>query len=405
MKSPKISVIITNYNYGEYIEQAIDSVVNQTFTDWELIIVDNGSTDNSINIISNYIQKYKNIKIYQHKNSENKGLVASLQLALSKAKGEYLAFLESDDYWDSKNLEKKIEIIKKYKNLSIIFNNAEIFGDQSRISSLRNRYNYCENIYKKTNWPSDISHFIGDLNIIITFSTLVVKRENFQKCDFNIPIDPHIDWWFYPQLAMMGDAYCILDKLTYYRVHPDSYGNSTQRNYSRERSKKFLIKLLEVLKKQNPNKYKEISTKTIIEKLIINKIDGLKFAKTKLINSFRDKKVYLYGAGIFAEQIINNYDLSSLNILGIIDTDKTKTNNYLGKYKIYHTDQTPELSPDIIIPCLANTELLYYSIQEWLLKKNIKATLIPNFFDEIKYQNILNKNAESIEKILSEILL
>ena len=95
---PKISVFITSYNYGEYIEQAIQSVLAQTYQDFEVIIIDNASTDNSIEIIEKYTKISPKIHLYQHPDGKNHGLIASIKLGIEKAKGDYIAFVEADDF-------------------------------------------------------------------------------------------------------------------------------------------------------------------------------------------------------------------------------------------------------------------------------------------------------------------
>ena len=93
-KKPLISVIITNYNYGKYISAAIDSVLNQSYKNIELIVIDDGSTDDSVEIIESYKNKYPEIVIVYRK---NKGVVYTRNEALSLVKGEFFIFVDADD--------------------------------------------------------------------------------------------------------------------------------------------------------------------------------------------------------------------------------------------------------------------------------------------------------------------
>ena len=98
---PESTIIMTSYNYDQYIDAAIDSVISQTHKDWELIIVDDGSQDNSLNIINEYVEKHPGkIKLFTHPGNANKGIKASYELGFSKSTGEFAAFLESDDLWE-----------------------------------------------------------------------------------------------------------------------------------------------------------------------------------------------------------------------------------------------------------------------------------------------------------------
>lgn len=116
---PKVSVIITNFNYGVYLEQAIDSALNQTYTNKEIIVVDDGSTDNSHEIIDNYKQRIIIIK------QENKGQAAAFNAGFNASKGEILCFLDADDHWDKNKL---YEVVNKFQEnqWGIVFHDLKI---------------------------------------------------------------------------------------------------------------------------------------------------------------------------------------------------------------------------------------------------------------------------------------
>ena len=93
---PKVSIIVPVYNSGKYLKTCLDSLVNQTLKDIEIIAVDDCSTDNSLLILMDYAKKYHNIKVYH--NRENLGQGASRNRGLDIARGEYIGFVDSDDY-------------------------------------------------------------------------------------------------------------------------------------------------------------------------------------------------------------------------------------------------------------------------------------------------------------------
>lgn len=95
--NPKVSIITASFNYENFIKETIESVLNQTFKDWEMIIVDDGSSDNSVNVIKEYCQKDSRIKLFTHPNNENRGLGETLKLGIKNSSADYLVFLESDD--------------------------------------------------------------------------------------------------------------------------------------------------------------------------------------------------------------------------------------------------------------------------------------------------------------------
>lgn len=108
---PKVSVIMPTYNCGKYIAESVQSVCAQTMPDWELIIVDDCSTDNTQEILQPYLQKFPNIHYY--KLEQNSGPAVARTAAIQKATGKYIAFLDSDDLWLPEKLEKQIAFMRK----------------------------------------------------------------------------------------------------------------------------------------------------------------------------------------------------------------------------------------------------------------------------------------------------
>ena len=104
-----VSIIMPSWNTGKYISESIQSVLAQTYTNWELIIVDDCSTDNTDEVIANFCDK----RIRYLKNTQNSGAALTRNRALREANGEWIAFLDSDDIWLPEKLEKQIEFMKR----------------------------------------------------------------------------------------------------------------------------------------------------------------------------------------------------------------------------------------------------------------------------------------------------
>ena len=109
MKEELISIIMPSYNSEKYIKNAIDSVVQQTYRNWELIVVDDCSTDGTVNVISNFEDK----RIHLLKNEKNSGAAISRNRALREATGKWIAFLDSDDVWHPEKLERQLKFMLK----------------------------------------------------------------------------------------------------------------------------------------------------------------------------------------------------------------------------------------------------------------------------------------------------
>lgn len=148
-KDPLISVVITSYNYDKYISKTIESVLNQSYKNIELIIVDDGSTDLSREIIQNYAKKHKNIHFYTHEGNVNKGFIETMKLGIKKSKGKYIAFCESDDFWDRDNLKEKVKLLNKYKDAVIVSNNIFVFGDKLPVIERQKYIDYVDSLFVK----------------------------------------------------------------------------------------------------------------------------------------------------------------------------------------------------------------------------------------------------------------
>lgn len=111
MESELVSVIMPTYNCGKYIGETIETVKNQTYKNWELIIVDDCSKDNTEEIVNKYINSDNRIKYYKFKS--NQGAAKARTKAMEMANGNYMAFLDSDDLWNREKLEKQLEFMKK----------------------------------------------------------------------------------------------------------------------------------------------------------------------------------------------------------------------------------------------------------------------------------------------------
>lgn len=216
---PKVSIITTSYNYAQYLKDTINSVLNQTCKDWELIVVDDNSEDNSVEIITEFLNSDDRIKLI--KNSANQGLTKSIQIGLMAAMGEWVAFLESDDLWKENYLEKKLETAQKHSECGILYNNVEFFDTNA--DSAKQKYTSIIRKNNKIKNPYDIFYHFGYRNLIFTMSSVMIRRELFEEINYNTPIDKLLDWYLYIQIARKTRAYYLNETLTLWRQHSNSY--------------------------------------------------------------------------------------------------------------------------------------------------------------------------------------
>lgn len=139
----KISVIMGIYNCAETLSEAIESILHQTYKNWELIMCDDGSTDNTVDIAMSYVKRFPE-KIFLLRNDRNIGLNATLNKCLAVSRGEYIARMDGDDISKSERFEKEIDVLLKNPHLSIVSSNMEFF-DENGVWGKTNKIEYPKN--------------------------------------------------------------------------------------------------------------------------------------------------------------------------------------------------------------------------------------------------------------------
>lgn len=209
--SSLVSVITPSYNSERFIGECIQSVIAQTYINWEMIIVDDASNDNTQEVINSFAQHDKRITCFFLE--ENIGAAEARNFAIRKAKGKYIAFLDSDDLWEPQKLEKQILFMRK-NNIAFSYTTYEsISEDNSRCMKLikaPNKVNYSD--YLK--------------NTIIGCLTVVINREN--TGDFEMPnIRSSHDMALWLLIMKRGfDAYGLDENLAKYRIVSSSNTSS-----------------------------------------------------------------------------------------------------------------------------------------------------------------------------------
>ncbi|MDR0307887.1 MAG: glycosyltransferase [Chitinispirillales bacterium] len=149
LKEPLISIITPCYNSEKYIAEAIESVLAQTYKNWEMIIIDDYSSDNSLDIVNTYAQKDGRIKVVRQE--RNSGAAAARNRGIDISKGEYLAFLDSDDLWLSEKLEKQLRFMQKY-NCDFSFTERELIDEMGNPLRVKTR------VIKKLTYKRNLFH-------------------------------------------------------------------------------------------------------------------------------------------------------------------------------------------------------------------------------------------------------
>lgn len=210
---PLVSIIITSYNRAHYIEEAIKSAVMQNYTNLEIIISDNCSSDESGEIFKKYSDN-KKVKVFI--NDTNIGMIPNFKLATERASGEYITYLSSDDYFtDEKFISKCINAIKNNRKVVIVFSKNETFDEKAKNILFDKKVHYVADDYldgKET--------FLRFAKVKgLGWGGTLLEREKLISVNvFEKPINS-IDYEANLMLLLMGDAYFINNPTYTVRIH------------------------------------------------------------------------------------------------------------------------------------------------------------------------------------------
>lgn len=278
-----VSVIITNYNYEMYIAEAIESVLNQTYKNYEIIIVDDGSNDNSLQIIHEYKRQYPNlIKTIEQ---ENSGQATAFNNAFEMASGKIIALLDADDYWYPNKLET---IVNYHRQYPAIQHNLNI-NNKEKMTILDDKI-------QKQQYAWENYAFTG---FIPTSALSFVKS----SLEFVFPIQDNgykvcADWYLKSMYLNEHDIFSLNESLGCYRAHgsnswylnPDKYAGYGD----------FILEQANLYRKQKNKKLINSSTKDKFKKYLFS-----------TLNLNKSDQYILFGTGqlgrFFYQQLRENY--------------------------------------------------------------------------------------------------
>jgi glycosyltransferase involved in cell wall biosynthesis len=207
---PLVSVIIPSYNYLKYISKCIESVQSQDYPNIEIIIVDDGSTDGSLEFLQMLNSKIKIV------HQSNQGVSIARNRGLLEAMGEYIAFLDADDYWESSKISKQLAVLKQmgadliYSGISLVSSDGfEITG------TLKPHFSgECARAFRR--YPGRAVITLGTSNAL--FRKCLLSKSGL----FDPSLSISADWDFFRRYCDFGKVAILKDDLTYYRQHPEN---------------------------------------------------------------------------------------------------------------------------------------------------------------------------------------
>lgn len=230
-----ISVITPTYNRARFLPAAVASVLSQTFGDFELIIMDDGSEDNTPDVLKPFLADRRVRYVYQ----ENQGQSHARNLALKQATGDFIAFLDSDDVWARDKLEKQLAVFRANSEVDIVHGDEATINEQGSVVSLQNMRRYSGRITR---------YLLADNSVSIT--TALVRRRCFDEMggfDTSVGVADDYELWL-----RFSARYCYQYEpgiVASYRVMADQISSDKRRRYAANERiiQQFLARYGEVL--------------------------------------------------------------------------------------------------------------------------------------------------------------
>lgn len=196
----KISIIIPSYNYEKYIGETLQSLIAQTYQKWECFVVDDGSKDNTRQVVNEFAERDERIKyVYQ----ENAGQASARNNGLSFATGKYIQFLDADDLLESLKLERQISFLEAHPEIDIVYGETRYFRNEF---PTERRYSFWEDdlpwMPKISGRGAEIIEKLIETNIFTVSSPLVRKTVIESVGEFDTKLNPTEDWEYWMRCAV-----------------------------------------------------------------------------------------------------------------------------------------------------------------------------------------------------------
>ncbi|MBE7703835.1 MAG: glycosyltransferase family 2 protein [Cyanobacteria bacterium SIG28] len=404
-----VSIVIPVYNIEKYLPICLDSIINQTFTDFEVICVNDGSKDNSLKILEEYAKRDFRIKVISQ---ENGGSGSARNNGLKNAQGKYIQFLDGDDYFELQMLETLYNLAEKH-NAEIAICSSKKVDDEGNITETKNPNSPLNlslipfnKVFNYKDFPEDIFSLTGTA----PWNKLYL-REMLLKNDLKFPRLTGPDDLCFVHMAIVcaEKIVAIDDEFINYRFNRPNSVQTYRANYTIDIVKASLY-IKDFLQKKGIYNFLEKAfmnaTITAIrwETTLCNDEQYQKFLKDLkelmpndwqifssalradfitpeyLQNYIGEKKVYLWGASIFIKGVLEKEENKNPNILGIIDRNEASWGKDFCGYKIYSPEVLKTSPADVLVTIYRNHELAYDSIKKELRETIPSVNVLPNIF-------------------------
>lgn len=220
---PKVSVLIPCYNAAAFIDESIQSVLDQTFTDFELIIVDNASDDATPQLVAKYCT---DPRVQYFRNRVNIGMSGNFNRCLTLAKGMYIKFLMADDKFHPHLLERFVEVLDNNPDVALVTSYRYLLTEKGTTKVFETPFAGLQEGKKI------IYSTLNDWNWIGEPTTVMFRSKNLDLGLFNPEYHYYLDWDMWLRHLAVGDCYFVPEPLSYFRMHGSQTSNKIKQNYS-----------------------------------------------------------------------------------------------------------------------------------------------------------------------------
>lgn len=242
---PVVSAIIPAYNAEDFIAETLDSVFAQTYRPLEIIVVDDGSTDRTAEVVKNYLQRNDNETNLRYIYQQNSGPSGARNSGIKSSTGKYVAFLDADDLWPEDKLSKQAGLMELYPDVVLTFGDMRRFSKSKGIAeSMFIRQKCTKEFFGDSFYVKDAYNKLLTRNFIPT-GTVIIRKDFFQYSDL---FDEYLrcveDWDLWLRIAMHGTIAYSTDVWELKRDHENNVSNNIE---------VMKLSMLEVLKKHEKN--------------------------------------------------------------------------------------------------------------------------------------------------------
>lgn len=319
---PKVSIILPTYNGAKYIKKSIESIIDQTFHDWELIIVDDCSTDETPLIIRKYVEIDKRIKYIR--NEKNQKLPNSLNIGFSNAIGKYLTWTSDDNYYLPQALKKMYDYLENNTDVCMVCADMQSVDESGKLANK-------EPVY-------DDKRIFVENHIGACFLYRCKVLEEIGQYNQNLVYVEDYDYWFRIRMRY-GSIHRIPEVLYCYRRHNESLSIMKRKevcNQLKNMREKYIDYIIDKLRNDDEALYRvfyETYCMDASNSVIIHRIAELLPEILPLINKKeRNRNIAIFGAGSIGKKILRSY---SERVELIVDNDMSKAGQKIDNVPVY----------------------------------------------------------------------